>query len=203
VTRLLPNRIILVRHGETAWNKEGRFLGQSDIKLNENGLLQAQTVAESLLQEKIDRILSSDLLRALETSRAIAGFHQVPITITSNLREIDFGLWEGLTFDEIVLYYPIQSSEWLKDPFQVKIPGGETADEVENRVMEEWDNIILSADENDTIVIVAHGGPLRILFCYLTGLELSQQWEFNPGHGEAVILQRTGDNISYSVSFAY
>lgn len=193
---MAPYKVILVRHGETAWNQAGRFTGQSDPELIANGILQAQAVAEFLLREKIDLLYSSDLVRALQTSHTIAQVLNVPVTIVPSLREINFGLWEGLTFSEIENQYPLLSSEWLKDPFQVRIPAGETADEITCRVIEAWNSIALNVADSNTVVIVAHGGPLRILFCHLTGLDPCRQWEFNPGHGEATILVQTGDTYS-------
>lgn len=189
---MVPGRVILVRHGETAWNREGRYLGQSDPGLNETGENQARVVAD-LITEKIDMLFSSDLQRAMQTSRVIAAVHNVPVRTIPCLREIHFGDWEGLTFDEIQTRYPVLVSEWLKDPMGVRIPGGETAEDVRNRVIEAWNSIVLNASVKKTVVIVAHGGPLRMLMCYLTGADASRQWEFNLGHGESVTLVRNGD----------
>ena len=189
---MLPDKIVLLRHGETAWNREGRFLGQSDPGLNEEGQTQAQAAAELLASQVITSIYSSDLRRALETAELIARKqNKIVVQIIPCLREINFGIWEGLTFAEIESSYPKLLSQWLEDPFRVRIPDGETANEVILRVQEAWNRISLPAAAKDTIAIVAHGGTLRMLANYLTGVDPSDQWAFNPGHGEIVILKRS------------
>lgn len=193
---MAPYKVILVRHGETAWNHEGRFLGQSNPGLNEKGKMQARAVAELLLGEKIDKVFSSDLLRAIETSHAIASVQNTSVRFIPSLREINFGVWEGLTFEEIQTHYPVLLNKWIKDPFGVRIPSGETAEEVRRRVIGAWNFIILNTFDEETVVIVAHGGPLRMLLCQLTGVDLSRQWEFNLGHGEIVVLLKNGDTYS-------
>jgi len=171
----------------------GRYLGQSDPGLNKTGELQARAAADLLMGEKIDRVFSSDLLRAVETSRFIARVHNLPIRFMSSLREMNFGFWDGLTFEEIQTRYPGQVDEWLKDPFGVRIPGGETAEEVWCRVMKAWNEIILQVSGEETVVIVAHGGPLRMLMCQLMGIDSSRQWEFNLGHGESFVLLKNDE----------
>ncbi|HEX3011444.1 MAG TPA: alpha-ribazole phosphatase [Syntrophomonadaceae bacterium] len=193
---MLPGRLILVRHGETVWNGEGKYLGQSNPGLNQKGKIQAREAARLLSGEEIDMVFSSDLLRAVETAREIAGVHNVPVRMIPSLREIDFGAWEGLTFAEIQTCYPELLTEWLRDPFRVRIPDGETAEEVRYRVIDAWNSVTLSASGEKTVVIVAHGGPLRMLACHLTGADLSRQWDFNLGHGETMVLQRNGSTYS-------
>ncbi|MEN6460126.1 MAG: alpha-ribazole phosphatase [Syntrophomonas sp.] len=193
---MLPDRLILVRHGETAWNGEGKYLGQSNPGLNQKGKIQARKAARLLSGEEIDLVFSSDLLRAVETARVIADVHNVPVRTIPSLREIDFGAWEGLTFAEIQTCYPELLNEWLKDPFRVRIPDGETAEEVRCRVIDAWNAVTLNASGGKTVVIVAHGGPLRILACHLTGVDLSRQWDFNLGHGETLGLLKNGDTYS-------
>lgn len=190
---MAPGKVILVRHGETVWNQEGRFLGHSDPGLNKKGEIQAQEAAALLSGEKIDLVFSSDLLRAQETARVIAGLHNTPINFNSSLREMNFGDWEGLTFEEIRTRYPELQKEWLKDQFKIRVPGGETTEEVNGRVIKAWDAISAGLSDRDTVAIVAHGGPLRLLSCHLTGVESSKHWDFNIGHGEAVVLIKNGD----------
>ncbi len=190
---MLPYRVILVRHGETSWNQERRFLGHSNPGLNEQGEMQARAVAQRLLAEKIDKVFSSDMLRALETSQEIACLHNVPIRIMPSLREMNFGEWEGLTFAEIQTRYPVLVNKWIADPFGVRLPFGETAEEVKIRVVEAWNSIVLSAAAEEAVVIVAHGGPLRMLLCQLTGIDSSRQWEFSIGHGQTVDLRKKDD----------
>lgn len=188
-----PKRVILVRHGETSWNQESRFMGHSDLGLNEKGWIQARAAAELLLEQDIERIFCSDLLRALETGHEIASSHNLAVHRVVSLREMYFGEWEGLTFTEIEKRYPELSSAWLNDPARVKIPAGETAEQVKDRVMEAWE-YIKKVSGAKAIVIVTHGGPLRLLLCHLTGIDLSQQWEFNVAPGEVIVLDKYADN---------
>lgn len=193
-----PSKLILVRHGETDLNKQGRYLGHSNPSLNEQGLVQAHNIAHHLKGEDIDFILSSDLSRALETSMIISSMAHIPIKITPSLREIDFGEWEGSTFEEIQINYPQVFAEWLKDPFKLRIPGGETGEELNTRVIEAWNAAALKAVGHKTLVIVSHGGPLRLLMCHLTRTDLSRQWDFHIGHGEIRILKKDGDSYVQS-----
>lgn len=193
---MFPYRVILVRHGETAWNHERRFLGQSNPGLNETGEIQAQKAADILSGEKIDRLYSSDMLRATETSQLIIQGHDVSVKEIPFFREINFGMWEGLTFEKIQAHYPALLNKWIEDPFKVRIPEGETGEEVWCRVLKGWEIICAGASGKDTVGIVAHGGTLRLLLCHLTELEPSQQWEFKIGHGEIIILERNGTAYS-------
>jgi alpha-ribazole phosphatase len=186
----IPERVILIRHGETEWNYQGKFLGQSDPGLNELGVLQAQAMAQLLAQEKIDHIFSSDLLRARETAQIIAKLHNKDIKTMPSLREIDFGDWEGLSFVEIQKIYPVLLNQWIEDPLAIRIPNGETAQELYARVLTAWDLICVGVTSPQTIAIVAHGGPLRFLLCKLTEVDLSKQGTFTIGHGEKIILNK-------------
>ncbi len=190
-----PNRIVFVRHGETAWNLERRFLGHSNLGLNEKGTFQARAAADLLRQENIEHIFCSDLVRAMETGLEIARWHDLPVHKIPSLRELYFGEWEGLTFSEIESRYPDLSSAWLNDPTGVNVPAGETAEEFRIRVMETWDDITEVSGEK-TIVIVAHGGPLRMILCHLTKIDLSRQWEYNIDHGEVVVMDKIGDEYT-------
>jgi len=197
---MTPDKVILLRHGETDWNQERRFQGQSDRGLNEDGEGQAREAAALLAGENIDLIFSSDLIRARGTAAVIGGLHHAPVIIDSSLREMNFGDWEGLTFAEIKARDPELLNKWLENSFETRIPGGETAAEVNNRVVKAWANISAAAAERDTVVIVAHGGPLRLLLCYLTGMNPSRHWDFIIGHGESVVLINNGGTYSIQPS---
>lgn len=187
-----PRRVILVRHGETNWNLAGRFQGHADSGLNAKGESQAVAVAALLAGEEVAAIFTSDLARAVETGRHIGAVHGVPLKTEPLLREMNFGAWEGLTFRELQAQYPEVLEDWLQDPFTLRVPGGETASELGERVILAWNKIIRDANSAQTVVIVAHAGPLRMLLCHLTGIDLSRQWEYRIGHGEPVFLINSG-----------
>lgn len=193
VDDMLPQRVILVRHGETGWNSTGRFQGHSNPSLNEKGETQAQEIAQQLAGEDVERIISSDLDRALETARMIARDHHLSLMMEPLWRELNFGGWEGLTLTEIQSRFPQQCTEWMQDPWVVRIPGGETVEELKLRVIEAWNRMVEDLPAVNTVVIVAHGGPLRILMCHLTGTDPSRHWEFDIQLGESVILIKSGE----------
>lgn len=178
----MTTKVVLVRHGETEWNKTSRYQGVRDIKLNEKGKYQAEKLFEYLKDEDFDIIYSSTLKRARETVKKIADYQNKEIITISKLMEIDFGQWEGLTFSEIEENYPDLAKKWAKDPTCCKPPEGEHIKEVEERVGNTIDKIV---DENPDkkILIATHGGIIRIIFAYLLGLPLSRIFSIEVENG--------------------
>ncbi|NLN87783.1 MAG: histidine phosphatase family protein [Syntrophomonadaceae bacterium] len=187
-----PRRVILIRHGETDWNLARRFQGHVGPGLNAKGESQAVAVAALLAGEEVSSIFTSDLTKAVETGRHIGAVHGVSVKMEPLLREINFGVWEGLTFGEIQAQCPKVLEDWLQDPFARRVSGGETAGELGERVIWAWNKILQNAKSAQTVMIVDHAGPLQMLLCHLTGLDLSRQWEFRIGHGEPVFLIKSG-----------
>lgn len=154
----MPTTILLARHGETDWNLERRVQGHSDRRLNERGRTQARALAEELEHEHLDAIYSSDLARAYETARIVAERKGMPVTATRDLREKDFGTWEGLTDEEILRRFPhARNSPW---------GDGETTAALSTRVVGALRRIAES-HPGGHILVVAHGGPVRaaLLHC--------------------------------------
>lgn len=121
--------LLIIRHGQTAWNKARRLQGHSDIPLNEKGEMQAAALAETMRSEKLDAIFSSDMQRALKTAEAIAKFHNLPVVADSNFRERCYGAFEGLHPDEIEAQYPESHAAWhAADPDHVFPPGERIAE---------------------------------------------------------------------------
>ena len=116
--------ILIIRHGQTAWNKMKRYQGHSDIPLNEKGELQAIALAETLKQERLDAIISSDMQRALKTAESIAQWHGLPVVVDRDLRERCYGIFEGMALEEIERDYPEHLARWqAADPDQIFPPG--------------------------------------------------------------------------------
>ncbi len=170
-------RLILVRHGETAWNAEHRFQGQTDVPLNENGRRQASSLASRLADEEIHAIYSSDLRRAWETATAINTQHGVTMHSEPRLREIDFGAWEGLTYDEIQEHYADVWDAWLTDPMNVAVPDGELLVKVVTRIQSLLDELTLGHEEQ-TVLLVGHGGSLQALLRLALELPPQARWQF-------------------------
>jgi alpha-ribazole phosphatase len=173
-------RIWLVRHGLTTWNTQQRFCGRSDIPLSARGRVQARWLAQRLQEETISTIYTSDLARARETAEIIASrrTQAIEVKVSAAWREMDFGAWEGLTYAEIAEQFKDQLG-FFTDPEQCSPPIGESLAHVLQRVQAEVAVIARSANlsmEGD-MVIVSHGGPLRVLLCSMLGMPLERQWQ--------------------------
>jgi len=179
-------RFCLIRHGQTDWNLEGRYQGQSDIPLNSTGIKQARLVAEILRNEQFDAVYSSDLLRALKTAEIITEYHDsLKINTDPRLREVNQGEWEGLTRDAIQDRYPKIWEALLKKPVSVRPPGGETVVEVQNRVTAALNNIsTLYPDGN--ILVVSHGLALATIICYVNGFPIGLAYQKIPENANPI-----------------
>jgi broad specificity phosphatase PhoE len=156
--------ILLARHGETDWNAEHRVQGHTDRHLNERGLAQARALAEELAAQRVDAVYSSDLARALETARAVAEPRGLHVETVPDLRERDFGSWEGLLDVEILERFPqARTGPW---------GDGETPEELAERVLSALRQIA-ERHPGGTVLVVSHGGPLRAVLrrCAVDGLE--------------------------------
>jgi alpha-ribazole phosphatase len=194
-------RLLLVRHGETAWNAAGRFQGQTDLPLSSAGLSQAKALGRVLATERVHALYSSDLQRAWETACMIAASLRLAVQPEPRLREMAFGRWEGLTFAEIEQRDPHALAAWQADPEHVAPPGGETLLHLTDRVTTAFHHLVSHCQEQ-TVVLVAHGGPLRILLCLALGLVSRSYWQFaiTPGslselqvYEQGAILTRLND----------
>ncbi|MHB9094461.1 MAG: alpha-ribazole phosphatase [Eubacteriales bacterium] len=169
-------RLFLVRHGETEWNKSLRYQGHRDVPLSDEGRAQAQKIALRLSHEKIDAAYASDLSRALETAKAISGCHGLEVTIMPELKETNFGRWEGLTYSEIDKQFHDVMQGWRTNPRDTKIPGGESLGEVADRC---WVclNRIIEENPDRNVLVVAHGGIIRIAVAIVLGMNLNDYWK--------------------------
>lgn len=129
-------QLILIRHGETDWNVEGRWQGQADVPLNERGRAQAVQLAQELKDDGIDAIYSSDLIRALETAEKLSEATKLSVQIDRRLREIHQGEWQGMLVSEIQTRYADRFARRRDDPLHIAPPGGETVAQVKTRVID-------------------------------------------------------------------
>ena len=163
--------IILCRHGQTDWNREGRWQGRTDIPLNERGLQQARELAEALREQPLAAVYSSTLGRAYETALAIARLHDLRVHRDPRLDEIDQGAWEGMRRDDILVSHPLELERWKSYPIDLRLPGGETLEEVRARVRSALDDVIL-LHEGRTVCIVAHSVSMAVIKHELQGMSL-------------------------------
>jgi probable phosphoglycerate mutase len=166
--------IILARHGETKWNVEEVFRGRTDVELNQTGIKQAELLAEYLSKHKIDAIYSSPLKRAVKTAEIIAGYHGLDIEVAPGLIDFDCGDWHGLLRQEVQDKYKELYDLWVNHPDKVKIPGGESLNDVGERAISVLDDVI--AKHGGTVILVAHRVVNKVLICALLGLDNSHFW---------------------------
>jgi broad specificity phosphatase PhoE len=182
-------RLLLVRHGETAWNRAGRYQGSADVPLNAAGERQAQVLATQLRSEPIAAVYSSGLRRALATAAPIAAAHGLAVVRDARLNEINQGLWEGLRLVDIVARWAKLHARWEREPLAVRPPGGETIDEVRARVLAAVDEITARC-AGRTVCIVAHKVSLAVIKAEALGISLTAALAVMPPNAsiEAVVL---------------
>lgn len=185
-------RLLLVRHGETEWNRASRFQGQIDIPLNENGRNQARKAAEFLQDVDLDFAVSSPLLRPKETAEIILEHHpEVFLELQSDLQEISHGLWEGKLEHEIKAEYGDLLQQWKDAPETVQMPEGENLQEVWDRAVACWQDLVKVHSESSTPkigIVVAHDAINKALVCYLLGLKPDNFWNIKQGNGAVTVI---------------
>ncbi|MDQ3229592.1 MAG: histidine phosphatase family protein [Pseudomonadota bacterium] len=172
-------KIILARHGETAWNAEGRYQGQVDIPLSPVGESQARALGERLRDIRIDRAVASPLSRALRTAQLALGEERATrLTTDPALQEIAHGTWEGLLASEIHDRDGERLQQWRDAPHDVLMPEGESLQHVLDRA---WPALVTAAEgmgSDDTLLVVAHDAVNRVLLCRVLGIPLAKLWTF-------------------------
>lgn len=168
-------KIYLVRHGETTWNLEGKTQGIKDSQLSKNGLLQAEALGRRLSNENIEIIYSSSLKRARRTSEIIAGILGIPCQFNHQLIEMNFGLWEGLTIEEIGKNYPTELRRWRETPHEANIPEGESIINAQKRIVSYINGVILSSKENN-ILVVSHSTVIKLYLLHILNMDLSDYY---------------------------
>ena len=187
-------KIILIRHGETEWNRADIFRGRIDVELNETGIEQAELLGEYLCDRDIEAIYSSPLKRALRTAQAIAGRYRLDVQTNSGLIDMNLGEWEGLSRPAVAEKYKEVYNLWMTSPEKVTIPGGERLAEVRKRAVALIDEV--RARHKGTVVLVSHRVICKVLTCALLGLDDSHFWNIEQGNcGMTTFLYEKGQFI--------
>lgn len=194
-------RLLIARHGQTKHNLDHRYQGITDAPLNQAGILQSDKLADRLSSEKIDVIYSSNLLRCVQTAELIAKEHSLKVNQEERLREISFGEWEGMSYNEIQAQSPDLLEKWMGDPAHVSPPNGETLIQLAVRVKSVVDEM-KGQHAEQTVLVVTHGGVIRALLCLSLGIDLNRHSQFESATGsvselsfyeESVILKLFND----------
>lgn len=176
----MTKKIILIRHTATNYNLDSKYCGITDVDLSAEGIKQAIKLRDYLkkLQLKVDKIFSSDLRRAVQCAKII---FNSDIELISGFREINFGLLEGLTHQEVMRGFPTIYKKWLKEPYKTDIPGGENFSDFKKRIEKALDKV-LNKYKYNTVAIVTHAGPIRLILSNLSSAKDSF-WNIilNPG----------------------
>jgi len=168
--------IYLVRHGQTAWNKEEIFRGRTDIPLDETGLKQAELAGEYFKAMVIQGVYSSPLSRAWQTAERIAKFCHLQVQPLEGTIDMSFGNWEGHALKEIERIDPETYRQWREEPHLAKLPGGESLDDVRFRAMAalEW---VIKKHPEGSVVLISHRVVNKVLICGILGIDNSHFWQ--------------------------
>lgn len=186
-------RMLIVRHGETPWNAQGRLQGHADIDLSEKGRRQAGEVAQRLADTHIDVAYSSDLARAWNTAQIALGQRNVPLRSTEGLRERYYGVFEGLTVEEREDLFPEEFAASLVKDLDFAPEGGESA----RRTLDRMSTVIGEIKErhlNETVLVVGHGGSLRSAIIALMELPPEATWRFIMANCGLTVIDTYWDN---------
>jgi alpha-ribazole phosphatase len=199
--------LYLIRHGETEGGEAKRYKGTIDVPLSEKGVMQMEQLSKYIVREIINcsnppsppflkggkggllsAVYCSDLKRAIKSAEIIAEPHSLNPTVVPALRERNFGIWEGMSFDEIREKYPLDFDAWASNPLQFSPMGGETTLEMRERVLNSLDKIIRNHN-GEHVAIVAHGGVNRIILCHLLGIPLENIFRIEQDYGALNIIE--------------
>lgn len=177
-------RLILVRHGQTEWNQLGIIQGRTDIPLNDTGIMQARAAGEWLSQRRIDAVYSSPMQRAFDTATEIARPHGLPVISLDDIIEIDFGLWEEKTADELKKLYPEYWNDWSWHLDEEKSANmqAESAYTILNRVKRALNSIFEENTAGSTPVVVSHTMPIKLIMANAIGLPLKSLQSIKVGN---------------------
>ena len=189
-------RILLVRHGETDWNRIRRFQGRSDIPLNQEGRDQAKALALALRAETIIAIYSSPLVRAMETSRLIKTYHpSAPLLEEDGLIEMDLGEFDGMEAHRWTAKYPDFRKAWQENPASVKMPGGESLPEVQVRAIDTLERIAQPYPCESTVLLCSHNFVIITILCYALEIPLDRFRDLQQGTAALNVLYMQGNRL--------
>jgi len=193
-------RILLVRHGETEWNRTHRFQGRSDVPLNQNGRDQASALALALKDEHIVATYTSPLVRAMETARLIQAFHPLsPLFEDEGLMEMDLGEFEGMESHHWISNYPDFRKKWEENPGSVTMPGGESLKEVQLRAIDALERITRLYPDGSTLLICSHNFVNISILCHALEIAFDKFRDWRQETAALNILYKQGERFRVEV----
>ena len=178
-------KLILARHGETVWNVEKIYRGRMDVNLDEVGIKQAELLGKYLSNWELEAIYSSPVKRALDTANIVARYQKIGVHVAEGLIDFDYGEWQSLPEQEVKRLYPALLNEWHHNPHKVRMPGGESLEDVGRRAIEVVNDIL--SKYQGSVVLVSHRVVNKVLICSLLGLDNSHFWNINQDVGGITI----------------
>lgn len=195
----MQQRLFLIRHGETPFNKAKRYCGITDVSLTRKGVQQVKRLSDKLRHIKINLVYTSPLRRTCQTAQLIFD-SKISLRLASALKELNFGKWEGLTLKEIIARYPAMAKRWLNQPLKTKAPQGESIAYLRTRVMRFVRQLVKTQEGYQNIALVTHSGPIRVIISEMLGLGPMGYWYINPSLGSVSTLYFKDSNlIEYSI----
>lgn len=170
-------KLILARHGETTWNVEKIYRGRTDVNLDEVGIKQAELLGKYLSNWRLEVIYSSPLKRALDTAKLVARYQKVGVHTAQGLIDFDYGEWQSLPEQEVKRRYPALLNEWHDNPHKVRMPGGESLEDVRRRAIEVVNDVL--SKYQGSVLLVSHRVVIKVLICSLLGLDNSHFWNIS------------------------
>ncbi|MDO8682306.1 MAG: alpha-ribazole phosphatase [Armatimonadota bacterium] len=165
-------KLYLIRHGEVTWNKRACYTGWTDLPLTDNGVSQAVSVAERLKPEPLEAVYCSDLQRAKVTADQIAASHRLTPIVDTDLRELNYGEWEGVQEAQLPVRDPDHYAAWVANPAEVGVPAGESFNQLLARVSQAMSRI-MEAHPDGTVAVVAHKSANRVMLCHWLSVNIN------------------------------
>jgi len=189
----MPETILwLIRHPEPDASVRGLCYGSLDVVLSPEGVRQAEMLSERLRHEHFDAIYTSPKRRCAETARTLAAGRGCLVTTNDALRELDFGAFEGLSYDDIATRYPAVYRQWMEDPTGTNFPDGETFCQMSTRVLEAA-RAMLARHSGQSIALVTHGGPIRVILADALGMPLANIFRIEQRYGAINRVRYSGE----------
>jgi alpha-ribazole phosphatase len=181
----------LIRHPEPEQSAQGLCYGSLDVRLSPEGIQQADAIGQALADQRFDAIYSSPSLRCIEAAGRIAAGKCCAVQPLDAIRELNFGAFEGRSYDEIAARYPELYRDWMERPTDTQFPGGETFRQMSDRVMG-ITRTLLARHEGNNIIFITHGGPIRVILADVLGMPVRNIFRIGQRHGAVNRIRYSG-----------